>query len=67
MCECEKIVEEINEKYPDVDWDENGACDEWHKKKQKLKNNTIAFEKFGNEELACTCPTCGKIICGWCA
>ncbi len=66
-CECDQIVEEINKKFPNSDWNMDESCDEWSKRKHELLyNSNIKFEEFSDECYACTCPACGKIICGWC-
>jgi len=63
-CSCHKIEEEINKE--STDWNCGKACDEWHKRSKDLTVNDITFEPFSDENYACNCPTCGRIICGWC-
>ena len=65
-CKCFKIVEEINKKFPKADWNCDEACHEWGKRESELEDKKIKFEPFSDECYACTCPTCGRIICGWC-
>jgi len=65
-CECHKIVEKINRKYPNADWNCDRACDMWHYESEKLHVNNIIFEEYSDESYGCTCPTCGEMICGWC-
>ena len=65
-CGCYKIVEEINEQYPKADWNCDEACKAWHDRSIELEHNDIDFEPYSDEYYACTCPTCGRIICGWC-
>lgn len=65
-CECHKIVEEINKEFPNADWNIDEACTAWNDRKGKLKNNNIEIEAYSDECYGCTCPTCGRFICGWC-
>jgi hypothetical protein len=65
-CKCYQIVLEINEKYPGCDWNCDEACREWQKRSTELEDNEIQFAEFSDERYACTCPTCGRIVCGWC-
>lgn len=65
-CDCHNLQKEINEKYPDSDWNIDEACVEWNERKKELKDNSIEFEDGTDECYACTCPTCGRYICGWC-
>ena len=64
---CEVIVKEIDEKYPDTDWNQDKACEEWLKRVVELKDNNIDFNLGAFAKLGCTCPSCGDIICAWCA
>lgn len=66
QCKCDLIVEDINKKFPNCDWNCDLACQEWDKRQHELKDNNIVFEAWSDESLACTCPECGKWICGWC-
>ena len=65
-CGCYKIEKEINEKYPSSDWNNDEVCKEWRKRGGELKDNNIEFEDCSDEYYGCTCPTCGRMICGWC-
>lgn len=65
-CKCWKIEQEINKKYPDNDWNCDESCEEWEKREKELKDNHIEFEEASDEVYGCTCPTCGRIICGQC-
>jgi len=61
-----RIEDDINEEFPNSDWNMDEACTAWHKRSEKLKYNDIEFLDGSDECYACTCPTCGRIICGWC-
>lgn len=65
-CKCHIIEQEINKKFPDRNWNFDDACSEWQKRSSELTNNNIEFEKYADENYACTCPTCGRLLCGWC-
>ncbi len=65
-CKCFEIEKEINAKFPDCNWNVDKACEEWSARSKELENNHIKFKKFADEYYACTCPTCGRIVCGWC-
>jgi hypothetical protein len=65
-CECHKIVEKINKKFPKANWNCDQACDMWCDESEKLMDNNIEFEPYSDERYGCTCPTCGNFICGWC-
>ena len=66
MCRCEEIENEINEKYPNASWNCDQACSEWQSRQSELEDNNIEFEPYADENYGCTCPTCGRMICGWC-
>ena len=65
-CECHKLVNKINEKHPDADWNCDAACRMWGDENGTLKDNDIEFEDYADENYGCTCPTCGNMVCGWC-
>jgi hypothetical protein len=65
-CECYKLEAEINTKYPKANWNVDSACCMWLEKSKELKGNYIEFAPYANENYGCTCPTCGRMICGWC-
>lgn len=65
-CNCYQIEKEIRNEYPDADWNCDDACFEWNDRCKELKNNNIQFEDGADENYGCTCPTCGRFICGWC-
>lgn len=66
MCKCEEIVKDINKKYPKANWNCDEACQEWKERSSELEDNNIQFDDGSDECYACTCPTCGAFICGWC-
>jgi len=65
-CKCHKIEAEINAKFPNANWNCDAACKEWAKRVEELPSNDIDFEAYSDECYGCTCPTCGRMICGWC-
>ena len=65
-CRCYEIENEINEKHPDCNWNMDAACREWGARVSELEDNYIECEAGSEECFACTCPTCGRIIYGWC-
>lgn len=65
-CECHAIVKEIKDEFPLADWNTDVACEAWLEKSKKLTDNGIEFEDGSDANYACTCPTCGEWICGWC-
>ena len=65
-CKCEEIVNEINEKHPECNWNLDAACKEWGDRVDELEDRGIEFEPHSDECYGCTCPTCGNMICSWC-
>jgi hypothetical protein len=65
-CKCHEIEDEIRKKYPDCNWNIDEACSEWIERSKELEVNEIEFEPHSDECYGCTCPTCGRMICGWC-
>lgn len=65
-CECHRIQKEIDEQYPRANWNMDNACKSWHDQKEKLEDNNIEFEPHSDNDYGCTCPTCGRMLCGWC-
>lgn len=65
-CLCHEIEAAIRERYPDDDWNMDDACTAWRKHKNKLVDNNIEFDSGSDEAYGCTCPTCGRMLCGWC-
>ncbi len=65
-CRCFTIVEEINAKFPDANWNLDEACEEWQKREKELEDNGIEFEDGADAWYCCNCPTCGSTVCGWC-
>jgi hypothetical protein len=63
-CPCYKIEAEIDE--ISEDWNLGKACDLWSERKHELEDNDIEFEPYSDSWYSCTCPTCGRSICGWC-
>ena len=63
---CDKLVEEINNKYPNADWNCDEACGMWRELSINIPDNNIEFGEYSDERYACTCPSCGEWICGWC-
>lgn len=64
-CNCYEIEAKILETHND--WNRGEACKLWQEEKVKLKDNSIEHKVGSNEYYSCTCPTCGRTICGWCA
>lgn len=65
-CKCHEIENEINIKFPQANWNRDKACSTWGERLTELPDNNIEFEAYSNECYGCTCPTCGRKICGWC-
>lgn len=65
-CKCVQIVKDINKKFPDSDWNCDKACHEWQERSGELEDKNIQFDAGADDNYACTCPTCGEWICGWC-
>ena len=65
-CECHKIQNQINANHPDADWGCDEVCEEWNKRSSELKDNDIELDEFSDDPYSCTCPTCGRFICGDC-
>jgi len=65
-CDCHKIEAGINKEFPKADWNIDDACKAWSERSGQLKDNEIDFEAYSDECYGCTCPTCGRMICGWC-
>ena len=65
-CKCYELEQEIDRNNPDCDWNYDNCCAEWNDRVNELEDNNIEFEDGSNENYACTCPNCGRIVCGWC-
>jgi len=65
-CRCHKVEAEINEEFPDADWNVDAACKAWRKRSKKLFVNNIEYDPHSDAYYGCTCPTCGRLVCGWC-
>ena len=65
-CKCHEIEAKIKKKFPNCSWNCDDACNEWNKEVENLEDNNIEFEDYADENYGCTCPTCGRMICGWC-
>jgi len=65
-CKCYEIEEAINKEFPKCNWNMDDACKAWIERSKVLKDNNIEFKKYSDECYGCTCPTCGRMICGWC-
>jgi hypothetical protein len=63
---CDGLIAEINEKYPDCDWNLDEACYMWRERSGDIPDMGIEFEEYDDEALGCPCPYCGELICGWC-
>lgn len=66
QCKCVEIVEAINKRHPKANWNCDDACREWREISSSLEDKGIIFPDGADENYACTCPTCGDTICGWC-
>lgn len=64
-CGCHRIEDEIDAEFPDT-WNCGAACNEWRERSKELKDNGIEFEEYSDSCYSCTCPACGRTICGWC-
>jgi hypothetical protein len=65
-CKCHAIEDEIRECHPADDWNCDKSCQEWHNRVGELEDKGIEFDDGADENYGCTCPTCGRMICGWC-
>lgn len=65
-CECHKLEKSINDEYPECNWNLDAACKAWGERSANLKDNDIECEPYADECYGCTCPTCGRLVCGWC-
>ena len=65
-CKCHEVESEIRERYPECNWNVDDACRAWNEAAPSLENNSIVFEAHSDECYGCTCPTCGRMVCGWC-
>jgi hypothetical protein len=65
-CRCHEIEAGINRDYPNANWNCDEACSAWRERSAELKDNGIEFEDYADACYSCTCPTCGRIVCGWC-
>ncbi len=65
-CKCYEVEAAIKREFPKADWNCDEACSAWGKQSPELLDNHIEFADGDDENWACTCPTCGRIICGWC-
>jgi hypothetical protein len=56
------------EPYDDAscEWNCDACCSAWKKRSDELERNNIEFEPGDDANYACTCPTCGRTVCGWC-
>jgi hypothetical protein len=65
-CHCHTITKEIDEKFPNANWNCDEACKEWHEREEELEFNDIEYEEGSDANYCCNCPACGRTICGWC-
>lgn len=65
-CKCWEVEESINKEFPNCDWNMDEACKAWADRSEGLKDNDIEHEPYSDDVYACTCPTCGRTVCGWC-
>ena len=65
-CKCHEIEAEINEANPGCDWNCDACCKAWSERSGDLQDNHIEFDDAADENYGCTCPTCGRMVCGWC-
>jgi hypothetical protein len=65
-CKCHEIEDEINKKHPNCSWNVDAACEEWNTRSSELEDADIEYEPGSDELYGCTCPTCGRLVCGWC-
>ena len=65
-CKCHQIEDDINKENPGCNWNCDKCCAAWQERSTELVDNNIEFEPHADENYACTCPTCGNVICGWC-
>ena len=65
-CICLILEKIVNDRHPECDWNIDNACDLWGKFSNQIINNNIGFDKSSDECYGCTCPRCGRLICGWC-
>jgi hypothetical protein len=65
-CECYSIENQINVDYPESNWNCDNACSAWAERSKNLKLKNIEYQPYDDANYACCCPTCGRIICGWC-
>ena len=65
-CKCHLIEYQIKIKYPNASWNGDEACGEWRMRREELKDNDIEFDENDDGGYGCTCPTCGRVVCGGC-
>ena len=63
-CKCHSIAGDTPMSVGKLDLE---FCKKWDKEEKKLEDNKIIFDISSDEYSACTCPTCGRIVCGWCS
>ena len=69
-CICHTFEDKINFDFPGSpgsDWNFDSECKAWRERSQKLKDNNIEFRDNSDEGYGCPCPTCGNMVCSWCA
>ena len=64
-CKCYEIENYIEENV-EGSWNCGGKCEAWNKMSEELEDNNIEFPPHSDEAYGCTCPTCGRMVCGWC-
>ena len=65
-CICYKEEAKIRKEYPTADWNMDEACSAWNKVADTIPSNNIEFGQWEEGAFGCTCPSCGRMVCGWC-
>ena len=66
-CQCREIEKQIDEEFPNCDWNFDKACKARRERSADLKDNDIEFEPHSDKCYGCVCPTCGRMVCNGCA
>ena len=64
-CKCHEIEKQINEEFPECNWNMDAACGRWNDRVTEIEATDVAPDP--EAEGCCTCPACGRCICAWCS
>jgi hypothetical protein len=68
-CPCHELMDKIGAEFPDCDGNMDEACEAWLERSADLPNTAPEYDPDDPDTYmtcGCTCPACGREVCGWC-